>query len=444
LTIVFPAKRLGSEFVPKSDRDQYSVIVVMPDGTPVERTGEVLTMIDDIVRTYPEVESTLSDIGYDGEERGRLTVNLISKNARNRTDKELMDDLLPRVSNIPEAEIIISGGSRNSSNQGDITIDVRGDDFAQMSQAAEKMRKIMGETGYFSAVESSFRIPKMEVRFTPDPTKVIRQNLSNNQVGSVIRALVNGNDDAVYKEGGEEYDINVTLGEQFKRNVEDFDQFLILGKDGLIPISSLGKVEYTEATSPLKRRDKSRIIQLNGYLVKSTSGAVMAELSQTFAKAELPAGVTYAYTGNAENQAESGQELGKAFVLAVILTYMLLVAILDSFVFPISIGSTVLTSFLGAFLVMFYTDQTINIGSMMAMVMVVGLAVNNAILMIEFTQQKVAEGVSIEDALWLGASEKLKPIMMTSIAIIAGTLPQLFDSDKIKSAMGAVVIGGML
>src|SRR5690606_34890673 len=124
--------------------------------------------------------------------------------------------------------------------------------------------------------------PKMEIRFTPDAAKVIRQNLNNNQVGTVIRALVNGNDDAVYKEKGEEYDINVSLAPEFKRNVEDFDRFLVLGKDGLIPISKLGKVEYTEATSPLKRRDKSRIIQLNGYLVKSTSGAVMGELAQTF------------------------------------------------------------------------------------------------------------------------------------------------------------------
>ncbi len=443
-TITFPAKRLGSEFVPKSDRDVFVVSVLMPDGTPVERTDETIALIDKLVQEYPEVESTLADVGYDGEERGRLTVNLVSAAARTRSDQELIADLLPKVTNIPEAEIIMSAGNRNSGNLGDITIDVRGDDFAKMSEAAEKMRAIMGQSSYFSAIESSYRVPKMEVRFTPDPAKVIRQGLSNNQVGTVIRALVNGNDEAVYKERGEEYDINVTLADDFKRNVEDFDRFLILGKDGLIPISSIGKIEYTEATSPLKRRDKSRIIQLNGYLVKSTSGAVMAELNESFAKAELPEGVTYAYTGNAENQAESNSELGKAFMLAVILTYMLLVAVLNSFVFPISIGSTVITSFLGAFLLMFYTDQTINIGSMMAMVMVVGLAVNNAILMIEYAQQKRAEGLSIEQALWIGASEKLKPILMTSIAIIAGTLPQLFDIDKIKSAMGAVVIGGMV
>ncbi|CBW27612.1 putative transmembrane Acr-type transport protein [Halobacteriovorax marinus SJ] len=443
-TIVVPAGQLGSEFVPKSDRDEYTVTVVMPDGTPVEKTGEVVAKIDVLLKEYPEVTSTLSDIGYDGEEKARVTVSLTPAESREKSYDVLMAELLIDLAKIPEAEVTLSGGDSGSGGQGDITIDVTGRNFEEMAKASEKMKEIMANSGYFGSIESSYRIPKMEVQFNPDASKIIRQGLSNVQIGQVIRGLVNGNDDSVYKEEGEEYDINITLGDDFKKNVEDFDSFLIHGKDGLIPIASLGKVEFTEATSPLKRRDKKSIIQLNGYLAKSNTGTVMGELTKKFSELDLPESVEYAYTGNAENQAESSQELGKAFMLAVILTYMLLVAVLDSFVFPISIGSAILTSFLGSFALMFYTDQTVNIGSMMAMVMVVGLAVNNAILMIEYAQQKIAEGIEVREAIWLGAKEKLKPILMTSIAIIAGTLPQLFALDKIKSAMGAVIIGGMI
>jgi len=445
LTIMYPAKRLGGEFVPKSDRDRIDISIQLPDGTPIKKTASVVETVDRIVKEYPEVESTLADIGYDGEEKARLTVNLTPFAERDRGYKQLMDELLPAVSRIPEAEVILSGGSGTASNDGDVTIDVRGTNFSDMSKTAEKMKAVMAKTGYFSSIQSSYKIPKMEIKFTPDPQKVISQGLSNAQVGSVIRSLVNGNDDAVYKENGEEYKINITLADEFKQNVEDFDKFLVLGKDGLIPISSLGKIETVEATSPLKRRDKSRIIQIQAYLAKSNPGVVMGELTANFkTEVQFPEGTSYAFTGSAENQAESGKELGKAFVLAVILTYMLLVAILNSFIFPASIGTSIITSFLGSFLMMYFTDQTINIGSMMAFVMVVGLAVNNAILWIEYTQQKLEEGVEIVEALWLGAQEKLKPILMTSIAIIAGTLPQLFDTDKLKSAMGAVVIGGMI
>lgn len=443
-TIVYPAKRIGNEFLPKSDRDDFTAYILMPDGSPVEKTAEVTALVDELIRKNPEVKSTLSDIGYDGEERARITVNLTPAATRKRSYADLMNAMIPQTTNIPEAEITYTGGSRSVSNDGDITIDIRGRNFEDMVTASKKMQEIMKNSGYFGSIESSYRVPKMEVQFKSETQKVIRQSLTSARMGGVIRALVNGNDDAVYKEGGEEYDINVTLAPEFKRNISDFDKFLIHGKDGLIPISSLGEVKVVEATSPLKRRDKDRIIQLKAYVVKGIVGAIMGELATEFNKADLPEGVSFKFSGQAESQSESQQEMGKAFMLAVILTYMLLVAILNSFVFPVSIGSAILTSFLGSFLMMFYTEQTINIGSMMAIVMVVGLAVNNAILMIEYTQQKLEEGVEIKEALWLGASEKLKPILMTSIAIIAGTMPQLFMIDKMKSAMGAVLIGGML
>src|SRR5690606_19897734 len=239
------------------------------------------------------------------------------------------------------------GGNKSSDGLGDITVDIRGVEMDEMTKVAVEFERIMNETGYFSAVQSSYINPKLEVQFQGDPAAIIQQKLNNAQVGTVIRALVNGDDDSVYKELGEEYDINVTLDKGFKKSPEDFSQFLIHGKDGLIPIVSVGDVKQVIASSPLKRRDKSKIIQLNGYLSKGTAGLVMSELSEAFSKVDIPNGVTFVYSGRAENQAEAGAEIGQAFLLAVILTYMLLVAVLNSFVFPVSIASCIVTSFLG-------------------------------------------------------------------------------------------------
>lgn len=443
-SIIYPLSKTGGEFIPRSDRNEFSVEVVMPDGTPVEKTTEIVKIIEKYIKEYPEVKSYFSDIGYSGEEKARVLVNLHKYAERTRTYEDLINDLIPKVANIPEADIFVSGGNKSSDGLGDITVDIRGLDMEDMAKVAEEFRAIMNETGYFSAVQSSYINPKLEVQFEGDPAAIIQQKLNNAQVGTVIRALVNGDDDSVYKELGEEYDINVTLDKGFKKSPEDFSQFLIHGKDGLIPIVTVGEVKQVIASSPLKRRDKSKIIQLNGYLSKSTAGLVMSELSQKFAAVELPHNVTYRYTGRAENQAEAGAEIGQAFLLAVILTYMLLVAVLNSFVFPISIASCIVTSFLGVFVMMFFLEGTINIGSMMAFVMVVGLAVNNAILMIEYAEQLIAKGTKWEEALWIAAREKFKPILMTSIAIIAGSWPQIFDPDKMKSSMGSVVIGGMI
>lgn len=444
LSIMYPVSRIGGEFIPRSDRNEFSIEVVMPDGTPVEKTTEIVKIIEDSVKKYPEVKSYFSDIGYSGEEKARVTANLHKYSERTRTYDDLMKDILPSMALIPEADIFISGGNKSNDGLGDITIDIRGLEIDDMAKVAEQFTAIMNESGYFSAIQSSYIKPKLEVQFQGSPSAIIQQKLNNVQVGTVIRALVNGDDDSVYKEQGEEYDINVTLDKGFKKSPEDFNQFLIHGKDGLIPIVNVGEVKQVIASSPLKRRDKSKIIQLNGYLSKGTSGMVIGKLSPAFAKVDLPEGVTFLYTGKAENQAESGAEIAKAFLLAIVLTYMLLVAVLNSFVFPISIASCIVTSFLGVFVFMFFMEGSINIGSMMAFVMVVGLAVNNAILMIEFAQQKIAEGMRGEDALWMAAREKFKPILMTSIAIIAGTWPQILSPDKMKASMGSVVIGGMI
>ena len=142
--------------------------------------------------------------------------------------------------------------------------------------------------------------------------------------------------------------------------------------------------------------------------------------------------------------AESTREIGTAFMLAVVLTYMLLVAILNSYIHPLTIVSGIFTSFVGVFYALFFLDFSINIGSMMAMVMLVGLAVNNAILLLDETLIKLDEGLGIKEALWFSIENRFRPILMTSIAVIAGALPQIFDPAITKASMGGVIIGGML
>ncbi len=141
---------------------------------------------------------------------------------------------------------------------------------------------------------------------------------------------------------------------------------------------------------------------------------------------------------------ESAREISKAFLLAVIFTYMLLVAIMNSFRYPFVILTSVLTAFVGVFYILFFLEFSINIGSMMAMVMVVGLVVNNAILMLDYTLGRINEGKEVREALWLGASVKFRAILMTSLAIVFGALPQIFDQFEGKASIGAVIIGGML
>ncbi|MCO4754481.1 MAG: efflux RND transporter permease subunit [Bacteriovoracaceae bacterium] len=436
---------IGGEFFSTSDEDIVRITVEMPQGSALSETQNAVGKIEDYLDEVPEVESFLSIVGEDGYENASVIVNLEDLEKRNRSDVDIINLLTPQFAKIPDASITMArGAGGGASGQADVTIDVRGVEYENMVELSKKMESIMKDSGFFRSITSTHKDPKDEIVFLPNSQTLQRFGVSNSEVGPLIRTAVTGDDVAVFRERGEEFDINVTIADEFKRNIDDISSLYIDTKGGLLPISRLGNLEVQKALPPLKRRDKRRIIQLSGYLSKSSANEVQAFLAEKFKGIDFEEGYDYAFTGRAESMAETGQEIATAFLMAVILTYMLLVAILNSFIHPFTIVSAVFTSFVGVFYFLFFMEFTINIGSMMAFVMLVGLAVNNAILLLDQTMVHRQNGKGIQDALWLASEERFRPIAMTSLAVIAGTLPQLFDNDGVKASMGAVVVGGMI
>jgi HAE1 family hydrophobic/amphiphilic exporter-1 len=227
--------------------------------------------------------------------------------------------------------------------------------------------------------------------------------------------------------------------------MDDISHIDVITKKGMVPVVELGTLQHDKSIPVIRHRDKQRAIRLEGYLAKSSSGYVINLLNKKiFKDIKFEQGYWYKYVEMAERGAESSQEIGKAFILAVILTYMLLCALMNSFATPGVILSSVATSFVGVFLTLFFLDGSINIASMLGLVMVVGLVVNNSILLLDYAETKMKEGVPVIEALWLGASTKFRAIIMTSLAIVLGVLPQLGSVMTHKASMGMVMMGGML
>ena len=435
---------VGNEFYPDSDEDMLTVKIEMPQGSTIERTLEVTQAIEERIQGIPEAESYLTSIGEDGVENSAVVVNLVPSKERKRSDADIIEKLIPFMAQIPDAEISLERGEARGGLEGDISINLYGLDYQKMIDLSNMLKKKMEESGYFRSVKSSYRTPKKEIRFIPDQDKLVDHGITDVGVGSIIRASVYGDDTNIYKEAGEEYDINVELDAKYTEDFDDIKQINVISAKGLVPVIELGKIEEGQALPLIRHRDKERIIRLEGYLSKSVSGYVRGVLDEAFRDIPFEDGYGYKYAGAAEYEAESQEEMGKAFTLAVILTFMLLCAIVNSFVYPIPILLSVATSFIGVFYAFFFLDQSINIASMLGMIMLVGLVVNNSILLLDYAMLKMKEGVPVKEALWLGASAKFRAIIMTSLAIVLGVLPQLGSIMPVKSAMGAVMIGGML
>ncbi len=446
ISVIYPLKYIGNEFFAHNDNNLISIKIKMIQGTALEKTTQVVSEVEGILKDIPEAAHYLSNVGNNGTENAQITVILTKKEKRVRSDKDIINYLIPKLAKIPDSEFSLSsqGGAGDDMGGGDVSINIYGQNYNDMVELSKKFIQIMDNSGNFSSISSTHVEPKKEIQFIPDTNKMIKHGVKNVAVGSAIRIAVNGTDTNIYRELGEEYKINVTLDDKFKGSLSDIEQVSVFASGGLIPIKALGKIEVANSLPPMNRRDKQRYIQVNGFLSKSTSGQVQAYLDKEIAKMGVPEGMSYKYVGQAEFMEETQKEIGKAFILAVILTYMLLVAVLNSFAHPFTIVTSVVASTVGALLLLFYFEFSINIGSMMAVVMLVGLVVNNAILMLDQTMTRMREGVPLYEAIWQGAEQKFRAILMTSIAIVAGAFPQLLDPFMVKAAMGGVIIGGMI
>ncbi len=436
---------IENDFAPKSDEDKVVVALSLPQGSTIDRTEETVRRIEAFMETIPEKKAYLTNIGDNGVENAKITLDLVPSSARQRSDLQIIDSLTAFLATLPDVEAYCGRQGMGSMSDGDVAIDLYGVDYGVMVDIARQMKDIMTRSGYFQSVVLSYKTPKKEMRLMPDETKLNEFGLNAASVGGVLRASIYGEDSNVYKERGEEYKVNVEMDERYARNYDDIKEISIISRKGLIPINELGELSTDKAVPTIWRRDRNRIIRLDGYLGKSSMGVVSLELDKRFKAVHFPEGYRYRYSGMSEYMDESYTELGRAFILALILTFMLLCALMDSLIaYPIAVISTVVMSMSGMILGLFLLNQSVNVASMMGMVMLVGMVVNNAILLLDQTMVKVREGLPLKEALWQGASDKFRAIIMTSLAVMLGVAPQLWSLSKIKQSMGAVMIGGML
>jgi len=444
LSIKLITPYIASNFMPTSDKDLISINIDMPQGSLIEKTLEMTDRIEKRIATIPEVSSYFSVIGKAGVEKSSISVKLLSAKERKRSDVQIIEELIPFLSEIVDAEISVNRADKKGFDAGDITINIQGSDYDAMIDYTQKLKHKMIDTGYFQSVSSTYKIPKKEVKFLPNQKLFQEYGLKEAQIGGLIRSAIYGDNSNIFKNNGKEYDILIKLDEKYTKDYNDIRYIDVISKKGLIPVLELGSLKEQKAVPAIEHENKKRILKLNGFLAKSDPGHVNGILQQSFSEVVKDKDVNYSFGGRGEMQKESAIEVVKAFLLAVILTYMLLAAILNSFIYPVSIILSIVTSFIGVYYTLFFLEESINLSSMLGMVMLVGLVVNNSILLLDDAIQKIKQNVPLKEAIWSAVTARFQVIVMTSLAIILGVLPQVWDIMPFKSSMGAVMLGGML
>ncbi|WEK36996.1 MAG: efflux RND transporter permease subunit [Candidatus Pseudobacter hemicellulosilyticus] len=450
---------VGSEFFAKSDRGEFLVTIEMPKDAAIEQTNQMTQRAEDFLRKKVEVVDLITTVGQTSEGLGasqstayksEITVKLVNKKLRQddsyvyaaKTKRELQQVLVgAKIKTTPI-------GMLGSPDQAPLALVVTASDldsamkFANM--ALDSLRKIPGATETKLTVEAG----NPEISVQVDRDKMSSLGLTLQTVGSTMQTAFNGNTDGKFRAGEYEYDINIRYSEFNRKSIDDVRNLEFVNDQGqTIKLSQFANVVESSGPSQLERRDKSPSVTVQGQTVGRPTGTIAAEWEKSFEKISRPTGVNYVWGGDMENQSEGFGTLGVALLAAILLVYLVMVTLYDSFVTPFVVLFSVPLSFIGALLALGLTNNSLNIFTILGIIMLIGLVCKNAIMIVDFANHRKQAGENTFNALVQANHARLRPILMTTIAMVFGMLPIALASGpgaEWKNGLAWVIIGGLI
>lgn len=441
---------VGSDFFPSSDQDELYVGLKLPAGTALAKTDQVLQEIDGIVRAqYGQyIVSCLQGVGgtHSGVEEGSLLYKLTPKVERDQSAKQLVNKVRPTLAVIPGAEIKVDVEQPRGGGSG-LQIEITGPNLEKVNAYADQIMGLARKLPGLADVRKSFVEGKPELTFLPNRDQMSSYGAPTAQIGTVLRYAFEGEVASRYKEMDEEYDIRVQLDKSEREFSSDFEDVFIRIGPNYVPLTQLGTLKYSVAETEIQRMDKQRVVFVYATVTQGTLGEAEKALQASVDKnVENTPGYRIHFGGQSEWMKDTFQSIFEALILAIILTFMVLAAILESTVHPFTIMLTLPLGLIGVSLALFLSGISLNIMSLMAIVMLVGIVVNNAILILDLTSQLRSEGWRICEALAEAATTRLRPIIMMNSAIAIALAPQVISGSgaEFRAPLSVVTIGGVV
>ena len=433
---IFLLRTLGGEFIPKSNGDFISVYVELPSGTTLAETDEITLDIETVLKNSPEVKDVLTKIGTnEGVNYAELLVVLPQNHKKHvlEVNDELRSLLDGKFPGVIRQQMIPGEGT-------DISVEILGTEKEELIKITKQVKDIVDNIPGLVETKSTVGTGKPEITFIPDRNLLKDHGVTVAEIGQVLGYSLTGTTVSTYEEGNEAYDIRVQLAKADLNIAESVDRILIRTQKGLVPLFSLGYLIERPSETQITRKNKQKVFHVVANILDGSIGEAAGKIQQQVSQMELPPGYRISMGGDAEIQAESFQAIAIALVQAIVLTYMLLAAILGSYLHPFTIMLTLPLGFVGAILSMLVFGLTLNIFSLLAIIMLIGIVVNDAILLLDQTRIFRQEGLPIKEALLKACPLKLRTIIMTNLTIVISIFPQTLG-DRGAAVMRATLAG---
>lgn len=441
---------LGSNFIPATDNGEFTVSAEVDPGMSVQTVSDLTDKLVSVINTAPEVNTTYAVSTVDNI---NILVKMPPKNERQRKNTAVMEEVRQKLSAIPGVKVSVTTSAGLGGGK-PVTLVVRGESFDTLADIAEQAQRTIEKTPGSVDVSSSYKPGKPDAQIQIKRDRAADLGISTSAVADTLRTMFNGSVVTQFKEGEDAYDVRVRLSADDRTNLTDLNKIYLSGKykdnsgqSVMVPLSEVTQTVYATSPSEIKRYDREKQITLSSNLKDVSLGAFNKNLTAELSKIKLPDGYSFISTGQSERMNDTFVNMGLALLMSVLFIFFVLAAQFESYMEPFSIMLALPLAIIGAILGLLIMRSDLSMMSLIGIIMLMGLVTKNAILLIDFAKQRRAEGIERNEALVEAAVIRMRPIIMTTAAMIFGMLPLALGvgpGAESRAPMAHAIIGGLI
>lgn len=450
---------IGNDFFPSVERSKFMVQFELNKDASLEQTNFATQKAEQFINTKKEVVSTISTVGQSSSGmvssqatsyKSEITVELVKKDQRAEKSTKVYSAKLKRELEkiLPGVKVKIVPMGIMGAEQAALQMTITGNSLEDVMKYAKQSEAILKNIPGASEVELSVTDGSPEIKIDIDRDKMTALGLNIASVGQTLRTAFSGNTDSKFREGNNEYDVNIILDDVFRKDIESIRNINFINQAGAkVTLAQFADIKYSSGPSLLQRYDRSPSVTINASVVGKTTGEIASEWTKQLDKVKKTAGIAWRWGGNMENQSEGFGTLGIALLAALLLVYMIMVILYNDFKRPFIVMFSIPLSLIGALWGLALTNESINIFTILGIIMLIGLVAKNAILLVDFANHRKSEGETTFNALIQANHARLRPILMTTIAMVIGMIPIAIASGEasaMNNGLAIVIIGGLI
>ncbi len=426
----------GVEFFPEVEPKHAFVYLKAPEGTNLDTSDSLISQVEQVVMQYPDIRYVVSNIGSVGGDPfsqggtgthiNRVSLDFVDIHERTRPSSQVVDEIRGRLlSSIKGVELQVEKEKHGPPTGPPVNIEISGEEIQGLGELASLVKKQIRDIPGLVDLKDNFVKGKPEITIRVDKEKAALMGLDTYTIAYTVKAAVRGAKVGVFREGKEEYDILARLPEKDRHSVESLRRLTISGPKGEpIPLTSVADVSLTTGLGAIQRLDQKRVVTVSGNVSGRLANDVIRDIKARLSQMQWPRGYRFRFTGEQQEQDKAKDFLSKAFVGAVFLILLILIAQFDSFKIPLVIMSSVLLSLIGVFMGLLVCGMPFGvIMTGIGVISLAGVVVNNAIVLIDYHRQLMEKGLACKEALIQTGLTRFRPVMLTAITTVLGLVP---------------------